>query len=147
MPTQADRPATEELWARLLKSPTAGEYLRANRERLPSLPDQLGRLCRARGMSAADVIRAAGLERSFGYHLFRGTRNPSRDTVLQLAFGLCLSAGEAQELLKIARMSPLHPKVPRDAVLAHCLERRAGFLGAQEELEERELPLLGGENG
>ena len=50
-------------------------------------------------------------------------------------------------LLINAGMSPLHPKVPRDAVLAHCLERRAGFLGAQEELEERELPLLGGENG
>lgn len=136
---------TDELWARLFSAPTVNQYLAENAScELPPLRDYLGELCRAKNEPPEKVINRAGIERSFGHHLFRGSRKPSRDTVLQLAIGLELSPVEAQQLLKVARMSPLHPKVKRDAVIAHCLYHGTGFVRTQQLLMEQELPLLGG---
>ncbi|MDO4890239.1 MAG: helix-turn-helix transcriptional regulator [Coriobacteriaceae bacterium] len=90
------------------------------------------------------VITRSGIERSYGHRLFNGTRNPSRDTVLQIAFGFGLDCDGAQQLLKVAGMSPLHPKVKRDAVVAYCLHNGRSLMDAQELLYEYALPLLGG---
>ena len=111
---------------------------------MPSFGDYLLSLCEARGLKPDQVANRAGIERSFGYRLFSGTRNPSRDTVLQLAFGFGLSVEEAQQLLKVAHVSALHPKVKRDAVIAYCLNDGRGFMDAQTALYECGLPLMGG---
>ena len=68
------------------------------------LRDGLAVLCEARGLEPGQVVKASSIERSYGNRLFSGMRRPSRDTVLQLAFGLGLSADEAQQLLKIAHV-------------------------------------------
>lgn len=137
---------TNKLWARLFKSPSAEQYLLENREAcgLPAFCDYISALSDKRGMGMEAVINGSGLERSFGYHLFRGTRNPSRDTVLQLAFGFGLTVEETQELLKVGRMSALHPRVKRDAVVAHCLSRKKDLLHTNQMLAELALPILGG---
>ena len=137
--------STGELWARLFKAPTIGGYLEEHSgAELPAFSDYITKLCEERGEKRESVISRSGLERTFGHRLFSGTRNPSRDTVLQLAFGLELSADEAQQLLKVAQASALHPKVKRDAVIAYCLHKGTSLLDAQQMLYENELPLLGG---
>ena len=91
-------PLTEELLARLLASATPQEYLDQT---------QVG-------------------ERDFAAYLrsqvFQGTRRPSRDTAIALAFGLGCSLREAQRLLRRAGHSELYCKVRRDAVIIFCLE-------------------------
>ena len=47
------------------------------------------------------------MPRNYAYQLFNGTRKPSRDKVIQLAFGFGLSVDDTQELLKVARQAPL----------------------------------------
>ena len=42
-------------------------------------------------------------------------------------------------------MSPLHPKVKRDAVLAWCLHNGKPLIYTQNVLYENGLPLLGGD--
>ena len=137
---------TGKLWTRLFKAPSAKQYLSENDAAcgLPAFPQYLTQLCKRLGVGTELVIARSGLERSFGYHLFRGTRNPSRDTALQLAFGFGLNVEQAQELLKVARMSALHPRVRRDAAIAHCLEKRMDLLRANQVLSELQLPILGG---
>jgi len=137
--------STGELWARLFKAPSIGSYLDENSgTTLPRFADFIAQLSAEREFKHETVIVRAGIERSFGHRLFNGTRNPSRDTVLQLAFGLGLDCDEAQQLLKVAGMSPLHPKVKRDAVVAYCLHNGRTLLEAQELLYDYGLPLLGG---
>ena len=97
-----------------------------------------GKLFTAR--SSEDYLRNS----SYGHRLFAGGRNPSRDTVLQLAFGFELDPEGAQELLKIARAAQLHPKVKRDAVIAFCLHRGQSLIEAQQALMDHGLPILGG---
>ena len=52
---------------------------------------------------------------------------------------------ETQDLLKIARKSPLYPKVKRDAVIIFALTRGLGIMDIQATLDELFLPLLGKE--
>lgn len=137
--------STQELWARLFKAPSIGSFLDAHSgTELPSFSDYIARLADENGEKRESVIARAGLERSYGHRLFNGTRNPSRDTVLQLAFGFKLDCDGTQQLLKIAGASALHPKVKRDAVLAYCLHNGQSLMDAQELLYENGLPLLGG---
>ena len=137
---------TRELWARLFQSPSIDSYFSGNSDacEMPKFSEYITQLCESRNEKPAWVINRAEIERSFGHRLFTGVRNPSRDTVLQLAFGFGLSTDETQQLLKVARMTPLHPKVKRDAVIAYGLHLGENVVWAQLMLYDHGLPLLGG---
>lgn len=143
--TDAHNISTGELWARLFKAPSIGTFLDEHSgTTLPIFSDYLSQLSDARGLKREAVINRADIERSFGHRLFNGTRNPSRDTVLQLAFALGLSTDETQQLLTVANASTLHPKVKRDAIIAYCLHNGRSLMETQQLLYEYKLPLLGG---
>jgi hypothetical protein len=91
------------------------------------------------------VIKLASIERTYGHQLFNGTRKPSRDKVIQLAFGFGLDVDETQELLKIAQKSLLYPKIKRDAVILYCLNNHKSIIQTQSVLETLGVILLGGE--
>jgi hypothetical protein len=73
-----------------------------------------------------------------------GTRQPSRDKVLQLAFGLRLTVDEAQRLLRAADKSPLYPRLKRDAVVLFALNKSLSILETQNLLSGEGLTPLGG---
>ena len=137
---------TEEMWSRLFASPDIDSYLAggAEDERLPSLSEYITKLCEARGEKPEQVLKRSNIESSYGHRLFTGKRHPSRDTVLQLAFGFGMDVAEAQQLLKVARMARLHPKVKRDAVIAYCLHNGSSAVDTQHVLFDNGLPLIGG---
>ena len=141
-----ENPTTDELWGKLFKSDTVSEYLDdvGDSRSFPSFSEYITMLCAAKGENEESVIKRGQIESSFGHRLFKGTRNPSRDTVLQLAFGLELDSDETQQLLKIARATALHPRVKRDAVIAYCLHHHMSFMDTQELLYENDLPTMGG---
>ena len=140
-----DGVTTLELWARLFQAPTIDRFLAENDDALhmPVFSEYITDLCTSRGEKPEQVIKRSGIERSFGHRLFTGARNPSRDTVLQLAFGFELSTDQTQQLLKIAQATLLHPKVKRDAVIAYCLHNGKPLIEAQRVLHEMGLPLMG----
>ena len=143
---KTSRVPTHELWMRLFEAPSIDRFLSDNVEAcdMPSLPTYLLALCESRGTEPGQVVKHAGIERSFGNRLFSGMRRPSRDTVLQLAFGFGLTTDETQQLLKVARVAPLHPKIKRDAVIAYALHKGFTLMDAQQALYDAGLPLLGG---
>lgn len=136
---------TQELWARLFQTPTLDRFLEEQAgAAMPTFSEYINELCRSRGEKPGIIIRRSDLDSSFGHRLFSGARNPSRDTVLKLAFGFQCTPDEAQELLKVARATALHPKVKRDAVIAYCLHCRNTVVEAQQALFDNGLPLMGG---
>lgn len=90
MAQQTAEKSTSELWRRLFYTSSVDKFLEREKSSisLPSFSDYIGRLCENKGEKPERVIRRANLDSSFGHRLFSGTRKPSRDTVLQLAFGL-----------------------------------------------------------
>ncbi|MBR1743770.1 MAG: hypothetical protein IJ733_18270 [Lachnospiraceae bacterium] len=137
---------TRELWARLFQAPAVDAFFQENGDAcsLPNFSEYINELCNVRQEKPGTVIKRSNIESSFGHRLFSGTRNPSRDTVLMLAFGFELLPDDTQQILKVARQTPLHPKVKRDAVIAWCLHHHNTVVEAQQILYEHHLPLMGG---
>ncbi len=136
----------EALTARLFGAREPEDFLRENEEALglPSFSSYLKEACMRLGDVPKRVALRANLEKSFGHQLFSGRRNPSRDTVLQLAFALGFGAEQAQEMLRVARKCALCPRVPRDAVILHALHAGRALTDVQIGLERLGLPILGG---
>lgn len=146
MNEQSNHIKTSTLFKLLFKTPSLEQFMKnyANEMQLQSFSEYITKLCKKQGEVPEHIIRRANIERSFGHQLFRGSRKPSRDTVLQLAFGFNADIETAQELLTFARMSTLYPRVKRDAVIIYCLHNHFTILETQRVLHEMELPLIGG---
>ncbi len=138
---------TSTLLRRLFKAPDLKRFLEGNSTEMeiPLFHDYITELCRTMGQVPERVIKMASIERTYGHQLFNGTRKPSRDKVIQLAFGFGLSVDEAQKLLKIAQKSLLYPKIKRDAVILYCLNNQKSIIETQSVLETLGLTLIGGE--
>ena len=135
---------TTELWAKLFSASTIDDYLNeVEAGALPVFSEYLQYLCRERGLRPAEVLKAGDVEPSYGHRVFSGGRRPSRDKILQLAFGFGLNVEETQQLLTVGRCSALHPKVKRDALIAFGLNGGLSITSTQIMLEEHGLPLLG----
>ena len=141
-----DRISTDELLALLFKERNLEHFLQRNESAYLtiSFSDYLNDWCRKRQQVPEQVIRRANLEKSYGHQLFSGKRNPSRDTVLQMAFAMQADLAQAQEMLKIARRSPLYPRIKRDVAIIYCLHNHISLVDAQIILQDLGLPLLGG---
>ena len=137
---------TSDLWEQLIKADSVEQFIWQNQSEMgmPTFCEYISDLCKERGEVAERVIKRANIERSFGHSIFRGDRNPSRDTVLQLAFGFGANVSLTQSLLRHAGHSLLYPRVPRDTVIGYCLIHGTSFIETQHLLMELHLPLIGG---
>lgn len=137
---------TSALWEQIFKAASVDEIYcqHDNQAAMPSFSEYISSMCKQRGEVPERIIKKANIERTFGHAIFRGDRNPSRNTVLQLAFGFDADVDLAQSLLKHAGHSALYPRVPRDAVISYCLYHHMGFMNTQHILLELDLPLMGG---
>ncbi|MDR1704479.1 MAG: hypothetical protein LBS19_07305 [Clostridiales bacterium] len=107
----------------------------------------LRKLCVEKNTKPARVIKRADIELTYGHQLFNGKKaNPSRDKVIQLAFGFGLSLNETQKLLKIARKSALDARIKRDVVFCYALEKSLTVAEVKSIINEMGLPALGRED-
>lgn len=137
---------TSALWDQIFKASSVDEFYsqHENEIGLLSFSEYISSLCKQRGEVPERIIKRANIERVFGHAIFRGDRNPSRNTVLQLAFGFDANVELAQSLLKHAGHSALYPRVPRDAAIIYCLFHHMSVADTQHILLELGLPLMGG---
>lgn len=140
-----NRISTDELLALLFKERNLEHFLQRNESAYLtiSFSDYLNAWCKKHLEVPEQVIRRANLEKSYGHQLFTGKRNPSRDTVLQLAFAMGADLAQAQEMLKIARRSMLYPRIKRDTVIIYCLHNHISLVDTEIILQDLDLPLLG----
>lgn len=127
-------PLTERLLAELLDAPSIDAFASAHEPIERSLSDYLNQLLASKGLSRPRVIRAAGLNPTFGYQIFTGQRNPSRDKVLQLTLAMGCTLTETNRALQAAGHSALYRKSRRDAIIIFCIERGCDLHGTDEEL-------------
>lgn len=108
-----------------------------------SISEYLQRLCAEREMVPGQVIQKSQIDRTYGHQIFNGTRVPSRDKLIQLAFGMGLSLDETQKLLKISGKGALYAKIKRDAACIFGISHGMSVMEVQELLASIEVPLLG----
>ena len=108
-------PLTEELLDELLSTSSLDAYLEEHEPRALTLSEYLQQLLDEKGLERSRVVRMANLNDTFGYQIFQGTRHPSRDKVLQIAFAMALTLRETNRALTAAGVSELYCKDRRAA--------------------------------
>lgn len=127
-------PLTDELLKELLDAPSPDAFTQKHDLTNRSLSEYLQQLLREHGLKRAEVIREANLNSTFGYQIFTGQRQASRNKVLQLAFAMHLPLHEANRLLQAANVNELYCKNRRDAIMIFCLSHGCGLQDTNEEL-------------
>ncbi|GMQ61427.1 hypothetical protein [Vallitalea maricola] len=89
-----------------------------------------------------DIIKRGNLNRVYFYQLLSGKRNPSRNKVIQLVFGLKLNVEETQNLLKECGMKELYSKIKRDAIIMFAISKKMNIIDTELLLEEEDEELI-----
>lgn len=138
--------STDELLNQLKKKRNIEEFFKENGSELifDSLSKMIDFFMKQKGLKKADVVRRSMLG-NYAYSIINGNRkNPERDKLIMLCFGLTLTADEANRLLKMSSNGELYVRNPRDLVLIYALDRNQSVIEANNKLEELgldELPL------
>ena len=92
----------------------SGELLQADRPFAAYM-----RSCiKAKGLLQQEVFSNADISEGYGYKILSEEKHTrQRDTIIRLCLGAHFTLEEAQRALKIYGMSPLYPRLSRDAVL------------------------------
>ena len=127
-------PLTEKLLEQLLAAPDPAKFTAENKISTRSLPDYLQQLLDEKGLERAHVIRNAGLNETYGYQIFMGQRNATRNKILQIIFAMKMTLREANRTLQAAGANELYCKNRRDAIIIYCLDHGYSLLQTDQEL-------------
>jgi hypothetical protein len=94
------------------------------------------------GMSAASIIRDAQIQRTYGYQILNGTKNPGRDKVIAFSLALHLSLDDTQRALVLSGESILYSKDRRDSILIFSVQRKLSVQQANELLFDMDEAVL-----
>ncbi len=136
---------TEELHHEIESSSNIEDYLTENKKNmhLDTLSRHLNRLLAQKNLTKADVVRDSLLDRTYLYQIFSGEKNPSRDKLIAIIFGMHLSAKEAQKTLKLSGNRELYARDARDAIILFSLYQKITIHDANSLLFAHHFPVLG----
>ena len=136
--------STDELLKSLRSKHDIEDFFKENASELifESLSDMIVFYMKSKSLKKSEVVRRSMLG-NYAYNIINGDRkNPERDKLIMLCFGLTLTADEANRLLKMSSNGELYVRNPRDLVLIYALDRRKSVLDANTMLEEMGLDVL-----
>lgn len=127
-------PLTNELLDELLSAPDPAKFADEHKITHRNLPDYLDQLLDEKGLKRPDVIREANLDATYGYQIFMGQRNASREKLLALVFALKCTLQEANRVLRAGGHSELYVKTRRDAIIIFALDHGYNLMKTNGEL-------------
>ena len=83
----------------------------------------LDHVLETKNMTVASVAKASGAS-EYVYKIFNGTRKPSRNILIDIAFGAAMSLEETQLLLRISKHAVLDSRDKRDSNIIYGLVNR-----------------------
>lgn len=124
-----ERKITDDLQKELMGSNSLNEFLSANSDEFNSGGVQrlLTRLFEKRAITKSALAKQSGMSEIYVHQIFAGRRNPSRSRLICLCFGLGATLDETQELLRLAGLAPLYPRIRRDAIIIYGLVNGVGL--------------------
>ncbi len=136
--------STDELLKILKSAKTAQEFVNDNFEDISNIKftEYLSQCMNTHGMSRAQIIDGANIQKNYGYQIFDGSKKPSRDKVLALCFSMGLSVDESNRLLKLSDHAILYPRIRRDSIIIFALENSQNLIDANILLDEMKESII-----
>ena len=106
------------------------------------LSEALADLLKKKGITRSQAIKKSMINTIYGQQIFAGSKTPSRDKLLLLAFGMNLTFEETDILLKQQGYPRLYAKRQRDAIIIYGLMHKTSLMDINTLLFENELETL-----
>lgn len=93
-------------------------------------------ICEEKKISKSKLIADGDIDRTYGYQILNGSKNPSRDNIIKLALSAKLTLEETDRALTIGKEGKLYPKVIRDTFLIFAINNKLSILDTNILLDE-----------
>lgn len=135
---------TAELFNALKSDPDVEGFL-ANNQQEFSKPfhEYLSELLKEKNLNKKFLYTEMNCEPAHIYHIFKGTKKPSRERLAAIARAMDLNLDETQYLLRYGGYGILYPRNPWDAVVISATEHHLTVAEMNELLKQLgELPIF-----
>lgn len=114
---------TDDLQMELMETKDLNKFIKKNQDKFYSdnIAELLNELYIKRDISKAALAKKSCISEVYLHQVFAGQRNPSRNRLLCICFGLEASMDETQNLLKYCGYGQLYSRKKRDAVIIYGL--------------------------
>ncbi len=133
---------TDELLRTIEKSHDLDGFLDKQEFIKVNISEYLNNLIEEKKLVKSEVIKRSGLDRVYAYQILNGTRTPSRDKLVQFAFGMRLDLEEVQKMLKYNGLAPLYPKNRRDSIIIFALNEKSTVIDLNIMLDNKKEKIL-----
>lgn len=136
---------TSDLLKELKNAPSLDSYLKSNQNELffDSVADMIEYYLITKKLEKSDVIRRSNLQRNYAYQIISGSKkNPSRDKLLMICFGMQLDLEDTNRLLKMGGYPELYPRDMRDSTIIYCILHGCSIIDTNLLLNEKNLKTL-----
>lgn len=135
---------TDNLQQELMDSPNLTQFLTQNQDYFvnANLSELLNQLFESKNISKATLAKQSGMSEIYLYQIFAGRRNPSRNRLICLCYGLEATVEETQQLLRLCNMAQLYPKLKRDAIIYYGLQHQLGLYEINDRLFDEDEETL-----
>ena len=96
----------------------------------PKLCELLNNYIEEKKMTKAEVIRMLNIDRNYGYWILNGSRNPTRNCLIQLSLLLELNVEQINYLMRLAGKSPLYVRNAVDARVFYAIKHHMDYFDA-----------------
>lgn len=129
---------TNELQNEIRKADSIESYLHINRDEMMdnTVAVVLKQIIEQKKLKKADIIRKSGINEIYAYQIFSGKKEPSRDKVIALCFGMELNIDEVQTVLKHTNYPQLYARDQRDSIILFCIEQKKNVIDCNNMLYE-----------
>ncbi|MEH6934714.1 hypothetical protein [Bacillus sp. JJ783] len=100
------------------------------------------KICEKLDVKNTDIFNAANLSKSYFYQIKKGQKHPSRNTLISLCFAFPLNVSETNLFFKKGGYNELYFRDTRDAIIAHCLEKKHNLIATNIELDVLKLEII-----
>ena len=135
---------TDKLLTELTEEQNIKNFLGLNANELTelNLAIFLKSLLLNKNLKKAAVINNSGLDKTYAYHIFSGTKQPSRPKILVIGISMQLTLDEMQHLLLHAHLNILYPRNKWDAIIIVAIKQKFSVIETNSLLEQLNETLL-----
>lgn len=136
---------TSDLWDEMLKTDTIEEFIENNRDSInfKGAPELMRLYIQSKKLKNIKVFEEAGISRTYGQQILAGEKNPSRDVLIQLCFGMHLSLDETQHFLKVCGQQELYMRENRDLYTIYAIKNGKSLVELNIDLENKGIEIFG----
>ncbi len=135
---------TDELQKVLENSDDLEKYLNDNFDDINNITftEYIDKCLNEKSLSKSNVIEQSNIQKNYAYQIFDGSKNPSRNKVLALAFAMKLDVHETNRLLKLSNNSVLYPRVKRDSIICFAITHSNSLMDTNILLDEMDEEII-----